>query len=125
MQADGELSFHLKNASKVDNFLNVLQVMEVNKTPMKIKKSYSKEGKYVAVEIGNNIVAQNLALGINDEEITLSIGKDSKLYKVIITDLKGGLWNVQCGFGQKFTVKASVNGVLAFESRGGDIHIYR
>lgn len=113
-----------KKASKVDNFLNVLQVMEVNKTPMKIKKSYSKEGKYVAVEIGNNIVAQNLALGINDEEITLSIGKDSKLYKVIITDLKGGLWNVQCGL-EKFTVKASVNGVLAFESRGGDIHIYR
>ena len=70
--------------------------------------------------IGNNIVVQNLELSTNDKPVKFNLGDSSKTYKVIVTDLKSGVWNIVVGT-DRFTGNASVNGVLTFETYGGKI----
>ena len=109
-----------RKEAKSDNFLNVIQTLRADKSPQKVNKVLSDDGQYVAIEIGNNIVAQNLELSTNDKPVKFNLGDNSKTYKVIITDLKSGTWNITAGT-DRFTGNASVNGVLTFESHGGKI----
>lgn len=111
-----------RKESKSDNFLNVIQALRTDKSPQKVNKVMSDNGQYVAIEIGNNIVVQNLDLSTNDKPVRFNLGDSSKAYKVIITDLKSGVWNITAGK-NRFTGNASVNGVLTFESHGGNIMI--
>lgn len=94
--------------------------MRADKSPQKVNKVLSDDGQYVAIEIGNNIVVQNLELSTNDKPVKFNLGDSSKTYKVIVTDLKSGVWNIAAGT-DRFTGNASVNGVLTFESHGGNI----
>ena len=109
-----------RKEAKSDNFLNVIQTLRADKSPQKVNKVLSDDGQYVAIEIGNNIVVQNLELLTNDKPVKFNLGDNSKTYKVIITDLKSGTWNITAGT-DRFTGNASVNGVLTFESHGGNI----
>lgn len=105
-----------------DNFLNVVQAMETSREPRSVNKVLSADKKYVAVEVGNNIVAQNLDLTINNQSISFEIGQENQIYKVMITDLEEGQWVVTTA-ADKFSASASINGVLVFESKGGKFNI--
>ena len=109
-----------RKEAKSDNFLNVIQTLRADKSPQKVNKVLSDDGQYVAIEIGNNIVVQNLELSTNDKPVKFNLGDSPKTYKVIVTDLKSGVWNIVVGT-DRFTGNASVNGVLTFETYGGKI----
>jgi len=110
-----------KNASKSDNFLNVIQVMDASSkiSPHLVSKKAASKGNYVAVEIADCIVAQHLLLDKYNDAIQFEIGNKSKKYKILITDLKPGIWKVKSNSGQfKFEVQEGA-GTLYFKSRGG------
>lgn len=111
-----------KKKVKSDNFLNVIQALKADKSPQKTNKVFSENGEYVAIEIDNNIVVQNLDLSLNDKPVKFNLGNNSKTYKVIVTDLVSGVWNVQSN-DKTFKVNASINGVLSFSCNGGNFYI--
>ena len=114
-----------KQASKSDNFLNVIQVMDAkpSPTPFAVAKSYAVKGNYIAVSISNRIVAQQLSLDRNDKEIEFTIGNTDKDYKVLITDLKQGVWKIESGsITKNITVKDNA-GTAYIESKGGHFRL--
>ena len=110
-----------KKEAKADNFLNVIQVMDANPspTPLIVKKSYSVKGNYIAVEIGNRIVAQQLSLDKDDKEITFTIGDTNKEYKLLIADLKSGEWKFKSNSTTKNVKVNDSAGTVYIESKGG------
>ena len=114
-------------ASLSDNFLNVIQVMDASpaQNPIVVNKSMATKGNYVAVEIADRIVAQQLALGKNDQTIEFSIGKKDLNYKVLVTDLKQGNWIISTSSGDKKISVIDSAGTAYFNSIGGKITLTR
>ncbi len=110
-----------KQASKSDNFLNVIQVMDAKPSPtaFSVNKSFAEKGNYVAVAISNRIVAQQLSLDKNDQEIAFTIGDTNKDYKVLIADLKAGEWKFKSSSTTKNIRVNDSAGTVYIESKGG------
>lgn len=111
-----------KKASRSDQFLNVIQVMDAQpiQTALPVEKCFSSNGQYVAIAIADRIVAQALNLANNQSgEIAFALGDTKKSYQVLITDLSPGKWLVQSANGkQNFTVNKDA-GTIYFNSKGG------
>ena len=113
------------NASLSDNFLNVIQAMDADKNVGKqsIGKVFSESGEYVAIQVKDRIVAEQLALGKNEKEIKFTLGDKKQDYKVLITDLSAGIWSVYTeSLVETFKVKDSI-GTIYFESKGGNFYV--
>ena len=110
-----------KQASKSDNFLNVLQVMdaEPSPTPEKVVKVYSTKREYVAIAISDRIVAERLNLVVMKDTIDFTIGDKDKEYKVLVTDLKKGYWLLNYGKKQLYKMVSDNTGTVYFNSKGG------
>lgn len=107
--------------SQSDNFLNVLQAMDADYSPKQknLNSTYSENNEYVVVEIKDRIVAEQLSLDKNDKDIVFNIGNPKLNYKVLVTDLKEGVWKVKNnGIIQTFKVNEK-SGTIYFESKGG------
>ena len=110
-----------KAAAASDNFLNVIQVMDANPSPipLSVTKAIASKGNYVAVTIGNSIVAQQLTLDRNGGDIQFSIGEANKEYEVLVTDLKAGNWMIVSPSGKLVKVVLDTAGTVYFRSKGG------
>ncbi len=114
-----------KQASKSDNFLNVLQVMdaEPSPTPEKVIKAYSTKKDFVVIAISDRIVAERLNLSEMKDAIDFTIGDKNKEYKVLVTDLKPGNWAIKCT-NKVFNIKVTEdNGTAYFKSKGGQFEL--
>ena len=109
------------NASLSDNFLNVIQAMDADKNAGKqiVDKVFSENGEYVAVQVKDRIVAEQLSLGKNEKEIRFALGDSKTTYKVLVTDLKAGKWKITSPAGIKHAEITETAGTLYFESSGG------
>ena len=109
------------NTSLSDNFLNVIQAMDADKNAGKqiVDKVFSENGEYVAVQVKDRIVAEQLALGKNEKEIRFTLGDSKTIYKVLVTDLKAGKWKITSPAGIKHAGVTESAGTLYFESTGG------
>ncbi|QBN17458.1 DUF4861 family protein [Flavobacterium nackdongense] len=114
-----------KNASKSDNFLNVIQVMDATSkiTPHVVTKKRATKGDHIAVEVADCIVVQHLALDKYNDSIHFEIGKKTKKYKVLITDLQAGTWKVKSPSGSFRSQVQDGSGTLYFESKGGSFQL--
>ncbi len=114
-----------KQPSLSDNFLNVIQVMDATPTqnPLSVKKIMSTKGNYVAIELADRIVAQQLALDKNTREIEFKIGEKNKDYNVLITDLKAGRWTITTPSGIQILQPTDSTGTVYFKSKGGVINL--
>lgn len=85
-----------KSLSKSTNFLNIIQVTDADKQHQlfTVKNVYATKGNYVAIAINDRIVAQQLILDTCQSVIEFSIGDTQKKYKVLITDLAEGYWQI-------------------------------
>ena len=103
-----------------DNFLNVVQVMNATHNPTEsVSKTFSENKNYVVLEVKDRIVAEQLALGCNDELIKFNIGSPKLKYKVLVTDLSAGIWSVYTNnLVETFNVSVA-SGTIYFESTGG------
>ena len=110
-----------KQQALSDNFLNVIQVMDAKpaQNGFTISKSMATKGNYIAISIGNRIVAQQLSLEKNEDEIEFSIGKKNKMYNVLITDLKSGQWIVNAETFKESVTVNETSGTVYFKSKGG------
>jgi len=110
-----------KAASTSDNFLNVIQVMDAHPapTPLMVTKALATKGNYVAVSIGNRIVAQQLTLDRNGSDIQFSIGETNKEYEVLVTDLQAGNWKILSPSGDTSETVSATAGTVYFKSKGG------
>jgi len=109
------------NPSLSDNFLNVIQAMDADRTTEKqvVEKVLSENNEYVAVMIKDRIVAEQLALGKNMNQISFTLGNHGTTYKILVTDLKAGKWKASSADGiQHFNVTETA-GTLHFEAKGG------
>ncbi len=114
-----------KKASKSDNFLNVIQVMDAipHQEPMKVIKSVSTKGNYMAVSIGDRIVAQQLSLDKNTGLVEFTLGEERKNYKVLVTDLKAGKWVITTTSGKTEATVSDPAGTAYFKCKGGKIRL--
>ena len=114
-----------KNLSRSDNFLNVIQAMDANPAPKAwdVKKIFSVKGDYVIVEIADWLVAQQLNLGVNNNEIEFTARLSAKEYNVLVTDLKPGRWQVTTAKGEMDYTVAKESGTLRFLTPGGNVKI--
>jgi hypothetical protein len=112
-----------KDKSMSDNFLNVIQVTDAkpSKQILGVSKSFASKGNYIAICIGDRIVAEQLNLDKTDNDISFSIGEKNKNYKVLITDLKAGKWIATSSFGEQTLIVTEANGTVYFNSKGGSI----
>ena len=112
-------------ASLSDNFLNVIQAMDADKNVGKqtIDKVFSENGEYVAIQVKDRIVVEQLSLGKNEKEIKFALGDSKTTYKVLVTDLKAGKWKVTSAAGVKHADVTESAGTLYFESAGGKFGI--
>ena len=110
-----------KTAAASTNFLNVIQVMDANLSPnpLVVTKAFATKGNYVAVTIGNRIVAQQLTLDHHASDIQFTIGEANKEYAVLITDLKAGNWTIVSPAGKTSKVVTESAGTVYFKSKGG------
>ena len=109
----------------VDNFLNVVQAMDAGYSPSKqnITSSFSDNKDYAVITVKDRILAEQLALGLNDQALTFSAGDGKTVYKVLITDLKAGNWKLTCPAGIKHLTVTEAAGTLYFESTGGKFRV--
>ena len=109
---------------KSDNFLNVIQAMDISNTTgtADMEKVYSSDSRYVVVRVKDRIVAQMLTLDTNDKPVSFKLGTTG-MYKVLITDLKPGMWNVTSPAGTFQQIVSSPAGTMYFQSPGGTISI--
>lgn len=110
-----------KEAALSDNFLTVMQVMDAKPTPgpLEVKNAFSEGGDFVAVEVSDRIVVQMLSLGRSERPLAFTLGYRKKQYKVLITDLQKGVWQMQTASGiRKFEV-SDEKGTAYFTSSGG------
>jgi hypothetical protein len=116
-----------KDTALSNNFLNVIQVTDAqpSREVLKVKKSFAIKGNYIAVSIGDRIVAQQLNLDKTDNEIEFAIGEKTQNYKVLITDLKAGEWMVTSNFGKQSLKVAEENGTVYFMSKGGNFRLWK
>lgn len=108
-------------SSLSDNFLNVIQAMDAGFNPSKqvISTAYSENKEYVAVQVKDRIVAEQLALGKNENALKFTLGDKNTSYKVLVTDLKAGNWKVTGGAGVTRFKVSEAAGTIYFESKGG------
>jgi heparin/heparan-sulfate lyase len=114
-----------KNASKSDNFLNVIQVMDATpaQNPLKVTKATATKGKYIALSVGDRIVAQQLTLDRNNGEVEFTLGEKQKSYKVLITDLQTGKWLITTSSGKTEAMVSDATGTAYFDCKGGKINL--
>ncbi len=114
-----------KAAAISNNFLNVIQVSDAkpSKQVLPVTKSLATKGNYIAISIGDRIVAQQLNLDKTDNEIAFSIGEKSKNYKVLVTDLKAGEWIATSNLGEQTIRVTEANGTAYFNSKGGSFRL--
>ena len=100
-----------------DNFLNVIQAMDAGYNPSEqpVKSVYSEDGEYVAIQVKDRIVAEQLVLGKNAKTIRFTLGDPQTTYKVLVTDLSAGNWKA----GNKRFKVTEAAGTLYFQSAGG------
>ncbi len=112
-------------SSRSDNFLNVIQAMDAGHDPGRgtVSTVYSENNDYVVLQIKDRIVAEQLALGMNDRPITFSAGDNNTTYKVLVTDLKAGVWTVSTADGVKTFAVSENSGTLYCEAHGGRFSI--
>ncbi len=110
-----------KQQALSDNFLNVIQVMDAKpaKKGFNISKSLAIKGHYIAISISDRIVAQQLSLDKNEDEIAFTIGNKKSMYNVLITDLKAGEWLVTSETVKKNITVNETSGTIYFMSKGG------
>ena len=110
-----------KQQALSDNFLNVIQVMDAKPAQkgFTISKSMATKGSYIAISISNRIVAQQLSLDKNEDEIEFNIGNKKKMYNVLITDLKSGQWIVNAETFKESVTVNETSGTVYFKSKGG------
>ncbi len=110
-----------KAVSASDNFLNVIQVMDANPSPkpLVVNKVLATKGNYVAITIGNRIVAEQLTLDRSGGDIQFSIGEANKEYEVLVTDLKAGNWMIVSPSGKISKMVVETAGTVYFKSKGG------
>lgn len=108
-------------SSLPDNFLNVIQAMDAGFNPSKqvITTAYSDNKEYVAIQVKDRIVAEQLALGKNEKALKFTLGDKNTSYKVLVTDLKAGNWKVTNGAGVTRFKVTEAAGTIYFESKGG------
>ena len=108
-----------------DNFLNVIQVMDAEPAPkpLPIQKVFSDKNDYVAVTVGNRMVVQNLLLEKGAKSFGWTIGDKGKLYDVLVTDLKKGIWVVKIASATKRVLVISEKGTAYFRSNGGKFEL--
>jgi len=116
-----------KREAVTDNFLNVIQVMDAKPAPkpFKLEKTFSTDQQFVAIALDNRIVVQRLDLDKKEGEIEFTIGKRNKAYKVLVTDIYPGKWQVISPTG---IIVINVNATaenLYFVSRGGRFQLKR
>ncbi|MEI6755128.1 MAG: hypothetical protein WCK78_18450 [Paludibacter sp.] len=104
-----------------DNFLNVLQAMDAGYSPSKqiITSTYSDNKEYAVITVKDRIVAEQLALGVNEQSVSFNAGNVKTTYKVLITDLKTGNWKITSPNGIKHLSVSDASGTLYFQSEGG------
>ena len=114
-----------KDTALSNNFLNVIQVTDAQpkKQVFIVKKSIATKGNFIAISIGDRIVAQQLNLDKTDADIAFSIGEKSKNYKVLISDLKAGNWIATSDFGKQTIRVTEANGTAYFISKGGSFSL--
>ncbi len=112
-------------SSLADNFLNVIQAMDAGYEPARqtVSTAYSTNNEYIALQIKDRIVAEQLARGRNDRPITFSIGEKNTTYKVLVTDLNAGVWTVSAPDGVSAHKVSDTSGTLYFEAHGGTFTI--
>lgn len=110
-----------KQQSLSDNFLNVIQVMDAKpvKKGFSISKSYATKGNYIAVSISDRIVAQQLSLDKNEEDIEFNIGVRNRVYNVLVTDLEAGKWLISSETVKEIFTVSETSGTVYFKSKGG------
>ena len=108
-----------------DNFLNVVQAMDAGYSPSKqnITSTFSDNKEYAVITVKDRIVAEQLALGTNEQALTFTAGNAKITYKVLITDLKAGKWIVSSPAGIKHLTVNEAAGTLYFESAGGKFRV--
>ena len=108
-----------------NNFLNVLQAMDSGYSPSKlnISSGFSDNKEYAVIMVKDRIVAEQLALGLNEQAFSFSAGNTKTIYKVLITDLKAGNWKVTAPAGIKHLTVTESAGTLYFESLGGKFRV--
>lgn len=85
-----------------NQFLNVMQVMDVdNNNQLSVKKIETKE--FVGTSIDDRIVLFSKSGELISKDFSLKLSNEKSKFKILITDLKPGLW----------TVKNSANQVIA------------
>jgi heparin/heparan-sulfate lyase len=111
--------------TKSDNFLNVVQAMDINTAtnPADIKKFYSQDLTYVGTMVRDWLVVQQLLLGTNGQPVRFTAGNPETSYKVLITDLKAGVWNINHPDGTLQKTVTNNAGTLSFTSHGGTFQI--
>jgi hypothetical protein len=116
-----------KQQALSDNFLNVIQVMDAKpaKKGFNISKSLAIKGHYIAISISDRIVAQQLSLDKNEDEIAFTIGNKKSMYNVLITDLKAGEWLVNSETVKKTVTVNETSGTIYFMSKGGSFTLQK
>jgi hypothetical protein len=81
------------------------------------------EGDAVGVVIANRIVVFNRNGREMSGPIRLEAGETGKRYKVLVTDLSRGSWDVTTASAQERQYAGSENGTVYFEAPGGEIRL--
>lgn len=108
-----------------DNFLNVIQVMDVTpaQNPLAVTKSFASKGNYVVVAIADRVVAQLLSMDKNENELEFTTGTKDRNYKMLVTDLAKGTWTVTSTSGTQKIIVTDSTGTAYFNSCGGKIKL--
>ena len=110
-----------RQASKSDNYLAVIQVMQASPSPdpLPIRQTVSRDGAYRIVEVGDRIVAQQLRLDRQEGRLEFSLGDNARTYRVLVADLEPGTWIVRAG-GKRLEREVTPDaGTLYFTAAGG------
>ena len=101
------------------------KAMDAGYSPSKqnINFTLSDNKEYAVITVKDCIVAEQLALGINEKPVTFTVGNTKTTYKVLITDLKAGNWKVTSPVGIKHLSVTEAAGTLYFESTGGKFRV--
>ena len=111
-----------KIAKETDYFLNVIQVTDTkNKNQLEVIKIESK--KVIGIQIADRVVIYSNNFSVLAEEFSFEI-KGKSTYKVLLTDLKEGVWKVFKNGKQVESVKVNAeSGTLYFVGEKGNYSI--
>ncbi|MEX2234776.1 MAG: heparin/heparin-sulfate lyase HepB [Cyclobacteriaceae bacterium] len=110
-----------RNAALIDNFLNVMQVMDndENASPLSVEKMEA--GKMVGTKIGNRIVLFSTDGEVIAEKVKIKITGEGN-FKVLLTDMEEGEWKIECLTNTKNSIPVIKNDkqLLYFDAKSGD-----